>query len=324
MDIIKTYLENLFASLPKTKEVNKMKTDLLLNMEEKYLELKANGKSENEAIGIVISEFGNIEELASELGVNINNDEKSLPTLTMDEAKEFLKSQKRNGKFVSFGVLLCILSPMLIIIFSFMDSFNSNSTINMIIGFVALFVMIAIAVGLFIFAGVDFEKYTYIKKDVYIPNSIKEFVKIEQKNFESKFTLSLVVSVTMFILSPILLIVLAVINDNLGVEQYNLGIGVGVLLTLIALGCFIIIRAGLIKDSHNVLLEIGEYKKAKSKTNNDRIISAIAGIYWPLVIAGYLLWSFLGKAWHISWLVWVIAGVLFGGISELINSKDRG
>ena len=38
-------------------------------MEDKYVELKAEGKSENEAIGIVISEFGNMEELIRELGI---------------------------------------------------------------------------------------------------------------------------------------------------------------------------------------------------------------------------------------------------------------
>ena len=39
-------------------------------MEDKYNELKSEGKSENEAIGIVISEFGNIDELINELDIN--------------------------------------------------------------------------------------------------------------------------------------------------------------------------------------------------------------------------------------------------------------
>ena len=36
-------------------------------MEDKYNELIAEGKMDNEATGIVISEFGNLEELAEEL-----------------------------------------------------------------------------------------------------------------------------------------------------------------------------------------------------------------------------------------------------------------
>jgi hypothetical protein len=39
-------------------------------MEDKYNELISEGKKENEAIGIVISEFGNLDELAEGLGLN--------------------------------------------------------------------------------------------------------------------------------------------------------------------------------------------------------------------------------------------------------------
>ena len=63
MDTIKNYLDNMFSAFPKTAEISKIKENLFSNMEDKYNELKQSGKSENEAIGIVISEFGNIDEL---------------------------------------------------------------------------------------------------------------------------------------------------------------------------------------------------------------------------------------------------------------------
>lgn len=69
LDTIVGYLNNMFASLPRTEQMYKLKQELLGNMEEKYHELKDDGKSENEAVGIVISEFGNIDELVSELGI---------------------------------------------------------------------------------------------------------------------------------------------------------------------------------------------------------------------------------------------------------------
>ena len=45
------------------------KMELGQMMEDKYNELIAEGKMDNEATGIVISEFGNLEELAEELGI---------------------------------------------------------------------------------------------------------------------------------------------------------------------------------------------------------------------------------------------------------------
>ena len=70
METIRTYLENLFAQLPETPELVRLRDDMLRTMEDKYEELKSEGKSENEAVGIVISEFGNIDELLAELDLD--------------------------------------------------------------------------------------------------------------------------------------------------------------------------------------------------------------------------------------------------------------
>lgn len=321
MNIIKTYIENMFASLPNTKEVNKMKQDLLLNMEEKYRELKASGKTENEAIGIVISEFGNIEELSEGLGVNITPAEISENTVSMDEAKEYLEMTKKMSPFISVGVFLCILSPILLILLMPEGDWTLENSFNTIIGFVALFVLVAIAVGLFINAGVKLEKFNHLKKDIVVGNNVKEYVKIEKNNFDQKFTIGLIISVACFILSPVTLIIFSIINDSLGFDKYNYNIGVSILLALVAIGCLIIVRLGMIKDSYNILLQIGDYTKNKKK--EEKITSAIAGIYWPLVTAAFLLWSFLGNAWHISWLIWPIAGVIFGAIAGIINVTNK-
>jgi len=69
MNTIRNYLENLFLGLPHTEDVNRAKNELLAMMEDKYNELKEIGKTENEAIGIVISEFGNLDELSETLGI---------------------------------------------------------------------------------------------------------------------------------------------------------------------------------------------------------------------------------------------------------------
>ena len=69
METIRQYLETMFASLPDTPEVRKAKEELLQMMEDKYNELLAEGKSDNEAVGTVIAEFGNLDEIAEELGI---------------------------------------------------------------------------------------------------------------------------------------------------------------------------------------------------------------------------------------------------------------
>ena len=120
METIKTYLENMFSGLPDTPEVRKARYELEQMMEDKYSELKSSGKSENEAIGIVISEFGNLDELAESLGlqfyINQKNESNTIQTdakiLSMEDAFAYLKTNTRHACLMALGVLFCIISPV--------------------------------------------------------------------------------------------------------------------------------------------------------------------------------------------------------------------
>ena len=69
METIRNYLNAMFAGLPDTLEVRRAYEELAAMMEDKYTELIGEGCSENEAVGTVISEFGNLDELAQDLGI---------------------------------------------------------------------------------------------------------------------------------------------------------------------------------------------------------------------------------------------------------------
>ena len=93
METIRNYLESMFANLPNTPEVLRAKTELLQMMEDKYSELRAEGRTDNEAVGIVISEFGNLDELAESLGIrNAMHRQSQDPgrLLPQEEVKRFI------------------------------------------------------------------------------------------------------------------------------------------------------------------------------------------------------------------------------------------
>lgn len=127
METLKNYLENMFLNLPNTPEVRKAKNELMQMMEDKYTELKNEGKAENEAIGIVISEFGNLDELAEDLGIKTYVEEEVLPEemISLEDAKSYLKDTIKHSQLIAFGVLLCILSPVPVI---FMDAFAAATS----------------------------------------------------------------------------------------------------------------------------------------------------------------------------------------------------
>lgn len=69
MDEIKKYVNRMFTGIPKTKTVLDMKQNILESMQEHYEDLISQKKSKNEALDAVISQFGNIDEIKKELGV---------------------------------------------------------------------------------------------------------------------------------------------------------------------------------------------------------------------------------------------------------------
>lgn len=147
MEAIREYLNNLFMSLPETPEVLRAKAELLEMMEDKYEELIQEGRSEKEAIGTVISEFGNLEELAEELGIDIylkketkdnkandpemkekesraeqkNNEpagaEKTRAVYCwgLEEARDYVSYAWKHAEFIAIAVFLCICAPYLIV-----------------------------------------------------------------------------------------------------------------------------------------------------------------------------------------------------------------
>lgn len=320
MEIIKTYLDNLFAGLPNTKEVSKIKADLLTNMVDKYEELKRNGKTENEAIGIVISEFGNIDELKKELGIDLTpKNGEDVPTVTEEVAVSYMDTMKKMSRYIALGVLLCILSPITLIILSGnLSQLKIAETVALFIGLVVLFLFVAPAVGIFIYAGMKIDKYQYLHKKVNIPSNVKELVESEKEKFDSKFVVALIVSIIMYIFSPTFIIGAALLKEE---NDAFIVWGVGLLLVIVSIATYIIVRFGLIRSSHSLLLRLGDYQYLDDQS--EKLVNAIAGIYWPIVVGGYLLWSFLSSKWDITWIVFPIAGVIFAGITSIIRAVKK-
>lgn len=318
MDTIISYLNNMFARLPDTADMRRVKDELLATMEDKFNALTAQGKSEHEAIGIVISEFGNIEELVGEMNVaEIKNNESSsekteeaLPVVEAAAVEEYIAENKKAARMTAVGTLLCILSPILLIYFTWQ---NNESAQAVMFGMIPLILLVAGAVSLFIMMGLRMERYEYIEK----PHLLPEYVKIDVQNQQDRFAptriVCTVLGVAVIILGTLPVIIAAVMEMEVVILY-----GVCVLLAMVAIGVFMLVWSNMIYDGYNKLLGKQEYSIKAQK--NNKIVDAVGGIYWMLVTAAYLAWSFIGNAWGRSWIIWPIAGVTFGGIAALISA----
>lgn len=320
METIKNYLENMFMNLPKTPEINKAKAELYNMMEDKYNELKSEGKSENEAIGIVISEFGNLDELAEELGIKdcINHAQYDTQkkVISMETAKEYITATRKNALKIAIGVFLCICSPIVIVILGGIEETGAISeALAGGAGVTVLLCMIAIAVGIFIFASMNLSRYEYLKKEQFqLDYSTDTYVRQLKDNSAQSFALRITVGVVLCIMAVIPVIITGLVYED---QDIYVCFAVGVLLFIVSIATLFFITAGMERDSYQVLLQEGGYTVNKKEGS---LVGRISSIYWPIVVCIYLGYSFFTGDWGRSWIIFPVTGVLFGAISSICNA----
>lgn len=89
--------------------------------------------------------------------------------------------------------------------------------------------------------------------------------------------------------------------------------------TLLAagIGVMLFIVAGVRWASMQKILKEGEFSEAGKKRS--KLTEAVGTVYWLAATAVYLGWSFWTNDWHMTWMVWPIAGVLFAGVMAICN-----
>lgn len=168
MDKIRMYVENSFAALPRTKDVIDMKLNIIESMEERYHTLLAEGKNENEAFGVVIAEFGSIEDIREELNLQEAPPEvysAPFPAIPEDFRQRYEEFNRMYSVAIAAGVVFCILS---IVVQQILESIFSDGPIST----VGFFLMIAAGVCIFIVFGLqkshyeeEMQRYTAITAD---------------------------------------------------------------------------------------------------------------------------------------------------------------
>ncbi len=107
MSKVTDYVDNLFFLMPRTDAAAEMRQKLMESAEDKYEALVSWGKNEDEALGIVVSEFGSMEEICAELGVmpigmGADSREEQL-------ARDYSFLNRRFSQGLGFGIILCVL-----------------------------------------------------------------------------------------------------------------------------------------------------------------------------------------------------------------------
>lgn len=338
METLKNYLESMFMNLPNTPEVRRAKDELWQMMEDKYSELIADGKSENEAIGTIIAEFGNLNEIAEELGIQSvvrpqeysapqqneakENEGTQIPPLqrrliTIEEAKDFLKDSASSALCIALGVMICILSivgPITMEALELSDAY----------GAVIMFAMIAIAVAIFVANGIRMLKWEFLKKEpCSLDFATSSMVNERRERYLGIYTLLLTLGIMFCIICLIPEIILDELSPIPGLSNQG-DFGAIAMFTIAAIGVFMIVLCSCTLGGFKRLLSLndaatmgGNYQMEKPQGYKSPIVEEIMSVYWPTVTCIYLCWSFLTFDWWLTWIIWPVASIICGVINGI-------
>ena len=243
--------------------------------------------------------------------------QQNIRIVTREEAMDFLNQRSLKAQKIAFATMLCIVSPAPLIILAAMAEQGipglSDNTAALI-GLIALFGMIAYAVYLFMISGAKEEPYRFLKTEPYeLEAGAAERIMERKSRYMVTYHQGISTGVVLCILSVVPLLASVLLERDVMVVG-----SVGLLLVIVASGVRKIICVSMIRSGFSVLLQDEEYSVSARKENqkNDMISST----YWSIVTAGYLLWSFLSHDWHITWLVFVVAGVLYEPVKMFVSS----
>ncbi len=260
--------------------------------------------------------------LKDEEGVRVTTDAEYTEVYTrrvsMEEANEYLDETNGFSRKISFGVLLCVASPVILIGCLALQSAGvlfSTENAAAAVGVIALLAMIAAALIFFIPSGIAHAKWEWLSKEVFETEyGVDGMVRSRKEKHQPSFVMNITLGVVMILLGVIAICAAALIDEKN--EALVLGCTC-ILLALIAVAVQRFVRVGIVQGSFSVLLqESGHSKAAKQR---DAAFDAIAGAYWLCITAVFFLWGFLGNRWDICWLVWPVGGVLFGAFAALYN-----
>ena len=238
--------------------------------------------------------------------------------LSLEEANAFLELTRRLSSRMAAAIALLVLSPVCLIQLGAVAEFRKTSLTEGMaagIGLSVLLVLVAVGVGLLIFDGMKLSRYRHLEEEeLTLQYGVKGLVERRRQADESGYRASVVAGVVLCILGVIPLLLAGAME----LGDYITTSCVSLLLVLVAAAVFLFVRFGNIWSSYKKILQEEEYTWEQKQTN--RKLAWFPGVYWLVVTAVYLAFSFSTGRWNFTWIVWPVAGVLFAALYGILQA----
>lgn len=194
-----------------------------------------------------------------------------------------------------------------------------NENIANGIGMIVLIILVAIAAVMFISSGSKTAPFAYLEKEKFETEyGVSGMVKERKAQYKDLHTKHNIAGTCLCIAALLPLFIGAIINAD---SDLFLIIMLSLSFLIAGVGVICFIKTGIIWASYEKLLQEGEY----SKENKERpsFSAAIYTAYWVIATAVYLGYSLSSNNWGQSWIIWVVAGVIFPAVIAITNAFEK-
>ena len=186
----------------------------------------------------------------------------SLRSVSMEEASEFIEIKKKHSGRIAAGVMMCILSPVVLILLGGawdggLITCSENTVAG--IGLTVLLLLIGGAVALFVRAAFALEKYDFLEEeDVEPAYGVKGMANERKAAFKKSHDRSTVAGVVLCVISAVPIFAVMIFFEE---NSFAVACAVSLLLSFVAAGVFLLVRAGVRQGAFDMLLEEGDYRR---------------------------------------------------------------
>ena len=252
-------------------------------------------------------------------------EESPLRRVSMGQAADYLARRRAAAPKVAFAVLLCIVSPVTLLLLAAMSEvqrFPISGNAAAGIGLCVMLVLLAVAVSIFLRADADVRDYRFLEEEPFETEyGVTGMVRQRQREYADTRTRYTTIGAVLYVLAAAPLFAAVCID---GSDLLYVG-AVGVLLVLVGIGCLFLVSAGVYSSAMERLLEEGDYARGQKK--HRRVLGTVSTIYWLAATAVFLIYTY-GPSGNgqprYSWIIWAVAGVLYAAVMGVVRLLLRG
>jgi len=255
---------------------------------------------------------------ADSTGEDISAD--TVRTVSIEEANLYLNASEANARPMALATSICVLSPVCLILLAALSG-KPNAVISggmaAGVGLCILLLLVSAAVAIFISCGARTKPFDYLETEIFkTAYGVDGLAASRRAQFEPTAVRYRIIATVLCILGVVPLLIAATLEKG---NMLIVGM-VCVLLFVVGVAVILFVLAGVRMNSYDRLLQQGDYTRA-SKGNH--IARQVSAVYWPLVTAAYLAYSFITDNWNQSWIIWPVAAVLFAAIKAICSAFQK-